>query len=61
MLLAVKPQHMESALESIKAAVDQNALVLSIAAGCPLEMINEKLPKTNSIVRAMPNTPAMYV
>ncbi|KAL1515513.1 hypothetical protein AB1Y20_002135 [Prymnesium parvum] len=56
-LLAVKPQHMPVVLEQM-GGVSPDALVISIAAGCPISMFSEKLP-TKSIVRCMPNTPAM--
>jgi len=58
-LLAVKPQHMAAACERLAPAVDSNTLVLSIAAGCTLKQIGRQLPNSRSIVRVMPNTPAM--
>jgi pyrroline-5-carboxylate reductase len=57
-LLSVKPQHMPGVLESIQGSMDSNALVVSIAAGCPISQFDAALP-TKSIVRSMPNTPAM--
>jgi hypothetical protein len=57
-LLAVKPQHMAHALSDIAPALSSSALVVSIAAGCPISMFADALP-TNSICRSMPNTPAM--
>ena len=57
-LLAVKPQNMAEALGEISCSLSASALVVSIAAGCPISMFAESLP-TSSICRAMPNTPAM--
>ena len=57
-LVAVKPQQMQSVLKDISHAVPKSALVVSIAAGCPIDMFLEELP-TRSVCRAMPNTPAV--
>jgi len=57
-LLSVKPQQMEALLQEISPVVPRSSLVVSIAAGCPVEMFTEALD-TASIVRSMPNTPAM--
>jgi len=57
-LLSVKPQHMSSVLDEIKGSVPSDALVVSIAAGIPISQFMEALP-TPSVVRSMPNTPAM--
>ena len=57
-LLAVKPQHMSVVLDEMRDVVPPSAMVISIAAGCQISMFTEKLP-TQSIVRSMPNTPAM--
>lgn len=57
-VLSVKPQNMTEALESIKDAIKQETLVISIAAGikvAPIAAILGNIP----IVRAMPNTPAL--
>jgi len=56
-LLAVKPQHMGVVLDSMS-ALPSSAMVISIAAGCQISLFEQKLP-TPSIVRSMPNTPAM--
>ncbi|MFP6797118.1 MAG: pyrroline-5-carboxylate reductase [Pseudomonadales bacterium] len=57
-VLAVKPQIIRSvALEIAPLVTDE--LVLSIAAGVPLSALNAWLGKTVSIVRCMPNTPAL--
>lgn len=57
-LLSVKPQHMPSVLESIRESVSNDALIVSIAAGCPISQFSNGLA-TDNIVRSMPNTPAM--
>jgi pyrroline-5-carboxylate reductase len=59
-LLAVKPQHMESVLREIAPAVVREADVISIAAGITTSFIDRFLAPTNCrIVRAMPNTPML--
>ncbi len=56
-ILSIKPQRLEKVLEGISGAVRPGALVLSILAGVPIGKITKYL-KDNSVVRAMPNTPA---
>lgn len=59
-LLAVKPQHMRTSIQDLKEFIKKNALIISIAAGIPIRSIREMLEmKDVSIVRAMPNTPAL--
>lgn len=57
-ILAVKPQIMESVLDEIADAVDDTKTVVSIAAGITLSYLQSKL-KTGKIIRVMPNTPAL--
>lgn len=57
-LLSVKPQHMDTVLRDISGSLPSSALVVTIAAGCPISMFTEALP-TAAVCRAMPNTPAM--
>jgi len=56
-ILSVKPQRLEKVLEGIAGAVRPDALVLSILAGVTIGKITGKL-QGQSVVRAMPNTPA---
>src|SRR5436190_18417356 len=58
-VLAVKPQLIETAIRSLGAAPTPGALVVSIAAGVPLAGLEALLPAGTRVVRAMPNTPAM--
>jgi pyrroline-5-carboxylate reductase len=57
-VLSVKPQNMDEALQSIKDAVKKENLVISIAAGIRTARISAVLGDI-PIVRAMPNTPAL--
>lgn len=58
-LLAVKPQDMSALLAEIGACVEPGALVISIAAGVSTEFLEGHLPAGTSVVRVMPNTPAL--
>ncbi|MGB3828015.1 MAG: pyrroline-5-carboxylate reductase [Ornithinimicrobium sp.] len=58
-LLAVKPQDMRALLREIGGFVEPGALVISIAAGISTEFLEEHLPQGTSVVRVMPNTPAL--
>jgi pyrroline-5-carboxylate reductase len=58
-ILAVKPQVMTDALASIRGAIGDNALVVSIAAGVTLARLEGALPSEQRVVRVMPNTPCL--
>jgi len=57
-VLAVKPQDARAALASLAASV-HGKLVISIAAGLPLAALSRWLGGHRSLVRCMPNTPAL--
>lgn len=61
LILAVKPQDMEAALQGIAASVDQAKTIISIAAGITTAFIADRLPAKARIVRAMPNAPALVL
>jgi len=58
-VLATKPQTFDFLLPEIAPSVDGSKLVVSIAAGVPIEVIAHALPAGTRIVRTMPNTPAL--
>jgi pyrroline-5-carboxylate reductase len=58
-VMAVKPQIMNEALEGLKSALGPEALIVSIAAGIRTERIEKLLGDGRRVVRAMPNTPAL--
>lgn len=58
-ILAIKPQQMETLLEEIRLQVNRRALVLSIAAGVQTAWIEQQLGEGIPVVRAMPNLPAL--
>jgi pyrroline-5-carboxylate reductase len=59
-VLAVKPQVMQGVVQSLKAALRTDQLLISIAAGVPSTAIARWAPQDIGIVRCMPNTPALY-
>lgn len=59
LLLAVKPQQMQEALDAARPAMHGGALYISIAAGLPLRWFEERLPPQARVVRVMPNTPSL--
>ena len=71
LFLSVKPQDMPHLLNEISSEVHKNQLVVSIAAGVPLEKISSKLDAkvagearfspiiSKKVARVMPNTPFM--
>lgn len=58
-LLAVKPQQVMDVLPGIRAGLSPGALVISIAAGVPLLVLEEGLGSDVAVVRVMPNTPCL--
>ncbi len=58
LILAIKPQMMDKVLPSALPCVDENTLIVSIAAGTTIAVIKSHIAE-GLVVRAMPNTPAM--
>ena len=58
-VLAVKPQDMAELIEQIHDSVRPDALVVSIAAAISTAYLERRLPEGTSVVRVMPNTPAL--
>ncbi len=58
-VLAVKPQIMQSVARALQTALTHNPLVISIAAGIGVETLQGWLGPQVPIVRCMPNTPAL--
>lgn len=58
-LLCVKPAFLYDVISEIRDCVDENTLVVSIAAGQSLEKISNAFGKKVKLVRVMPNTPAL--
>lgn len=59
-VVAVKPQTMPAALAELAAEVTGRPLVISVAAGITLASLERALGAGMGVVRAMPNTPALY-
>ena len=57
LILAVKPQNLTELVKELKGQLKRSQLVLSIIAGAKAKTLARRL-KHDSIVRAMPNTPA---
>ncbi|MEW6409718.1 MAG: pyrroline-5-carboxylate reductase [Nitrospirota bacterium] len=57
-IIAVKPQNMETVLDEIADDVTEEKTVVSIAAGITFSYISSRL-KTKRLIRVMPNTPAI--
>jgi len=58
-LLAIKPQSMQTVLDELRGRTRAGQLVLSIAAGITIRRIRESLGDEVAVVRSMPNTPAL--
>ena len=59
LIVAVKPQDMETALGSIRGHVSSETLLISIAAGVPIRFIQGRLGEELRVARVMPNTPTL--
>ncbi len=60
-ILAVKPQVMGALLDECRDKITPQHLLISIAAGLPLEFIEKRLVGGCRVVRVMPNTPALVL
>jgi pyrroline-5-carboxylate reductase len=58
LVLSIKPQVMTAVLDEVGPHIHPHALVISIAAGIPLALIEARLPQAR-VIRTMPNTPAL--
>ena len=58
-VIAVKPQIVDRVLGAIAAGVREGDLVISIAAGVPIEAIEARMPAGTRVIRTMPNTAAI--
>lgn len=59
-LLAIKPQNIEVVAEEL-CTIDfeeQGTVLLSIVAGCSVDLLRESFPSCRRIIRTMPNTPS---
>lgn len=59
LFLAVKPNMYTSIIEEIKHCIKQNCVVVTIAAGQSIEMVESQFGKPIHLIRTMPNTPAL--
>jgi pyrroline-5-carboxylate reductase len=59
LIMAVKPNIMPSSLNEIAGSIQNDTVIISIAAGLTIEQLASPLPRNTKIIRAMPNTPAM--
>lgn len=57
-IIAVKPQDLEAAIEPIASSFTEDQIVISLAAGIPLRKLKKILPASKHLVRVMANTPA---
>lgn len=57
-IIAVKPQDFETALDPMASSFREKQIVISLAAGITLRTLNKRLPQCR-IVRCIPNMPAL--
>ncbi|HIJ87476.1 MAG TPA: pyrroline-5-carboxylate reductase [Desulfuromonadales bacterium] len=58
-ILSIKPQQAEAALDLIEPVITADKLIISIMAGIPSAKIEANLTAGCRVIRAMPNTPAL--
>jgi pyrroline-5-carboxylate reductase len=60
-VLAVKPQMMQTVLNELRIHLSHQPLVISIAAGIPIADLVHGLATGTHVIRVMPNTPALVL
>lgn len=60
-VLAIKPQYLNSVLTEIAPVINETHIVISIAPGVTIDHIKSLLGRTTRVVRSMPNTPALVL
>ncbi|MDH3789962.1 MAG: pyrroline-5-carboxylate reductase [Xanthomonadales bacterium] len=58
-VLAVKPQTMPAVLDRLRGRINEDQMILSIAAGITIDSIRLELGPQQAVIRSMPNTPAL--
>lgn len=61
LVLAVKPYQFAEVIAEIAEVIDDNVMIISIAAGQSIVNIERMFGKTIKLVRVMPNTPALVL
>lgn len=59
LVVAVKPQDIEPLLEELAPLVRADSLIVSLCAGLPTSLYEQRLPPGVPVVRVMPNTPML--
>lgn len=59
LILAVKPLQYEAILKEIKNFIKEDTIIIIIAAGICIECLKRSLGQNQTVVKAMPNAPAM--
>lgn len=59
--LATKPHFIKDVLKEIKTELNQNKLIVSIAAGVSTKTIEDEIGKEIAVIRVMPNAPAVIL
>lgn len=59
--LATKPNFIKDVLNEIKEELDENKVIVSIAAGVDTQTIENETGKEIAVIRVMPNAPAMVL
>lgn len=58
LVLAIKPQMLESVAPSVDPFIGQNTVLVSILAGKTIDNLRQRLPNARAVVRTIPNLPA---
>lgn len=56
-VLGMKPQDLQAAVEPLESAFDPEQIVISLAAGIPIQTLAKTLASSKKLIRLMPNTP----
>ncbi len=59
LVFAIKPQFYQETLKNLKTYIKENQIIITIAPGISISMVQDWIGSSTRVVRAMPNTPAL--
>ncbi|WP_181349336.1 pyrroline-5-carboxylate reductase [Thalassobacillus sp. CUG 92003] len=59
LFIAVKPDVYKGVIQEIKSSINEDVIIITIAAGMPLDKMKKAFEQPVKVIRSMPNTPSL--